>query len=192
MNTKFDFNKNLYPNVKYMNGPFLRNDGRLMLTCVLSNNKKTSISYPKYLKENELGRKLSFDETIDHIDGDPLNNDLDNLRVMNRSEHAKNDVKRVTYITKTVYCQYCHKPIEFTRVRARYSNRKGHGYFCSRQCSGKYGSEIQRNKRKHKFVQKPSAQYINNHSMIDLYNWDNCSEFTIFDIIEDLIFSMFK
>jgi hypothetical protein len=35
-----------------------------------------------------LGRPLTSNEVVHHIDHDPLNNDLNNLQVMTRSEHC--------------------------------------------------------------------------------------------------------
>lgn len=39
--------------------------------------------------ESYLGRRLTKDEIVHHIDENPLNNDLSNLEVMTRAEHAK-------------------------------------------------------------------------------------------------------
>ena len=76
-------------------GPYKsKQDGRLRCIVVDSiTKKKTTISYPKYLVEIELNRCLDKEETIDHIDGNFLNNDLSNLRVINRSFHIKEDIK---------------------------------------------------------------------------------------------------
>lgn len=39
--------------------------------------------------EKHLGRKLSRDEHVHHIDGDRTNNDISNLVVLTRGEHSK-------------------------------------------------------------------------------------------------------
>ena len=57
--------------------------------------EKLTMSYPKYIMETYLGRKLEQFETVDHIDKYPLNNAISNLRVLRRSEHSKIDVIRV-------------------------------------------------------------------------------------------------
>lgn len=40
------------------------------------------------LMEHAIGRKLFIDECVHHIDGDRANNDIENLKVMTKSEHA--------------------------------------------------------------------------------------------------------
>jgi len=63
-------------------------------TPVRSHNGKVymhqkRVSYAKWLMEKELGRKLDRLEVIYHIDGDPMNNKLSNLKVITRAELAK-------------------------------------------------------------------------------------------------------
>ena len=43
----------------------------------------------RYLMERHLGRKLSSKEIIHHINEDKLDNRVENLQIMSRSEHAK-------------------------------------------------------------------------------------------------------
>ena len=45
--------------------------------------------YHRWIMEQELGRELRQDEVVHHIDGDKRNNDVSNLQVMTRSEHAR-------------------------------------------------------------------------------------------------------
>lgn len=65
-------------------GPYQGKDGRFR---VIVNGK--TVSYPKYLVEQTLGRKLDKNETVHHIDGNPANNSLDNLQVISRKEHCR-------------------------------------------------------------------------------------------------------
>jgi len=45
------------------------------------------VAVHRLVVEEHLGRTLTSDEVVHHIDHDPLNNDLSNLRVMTRAEH---------------------------------------------------------------------------------------------------------
>lgn len=52
------------------------------------------VSYAKWLMEKELGRKLTNNEIVYHIDGDAYNNEIDNLEVITRSELLKRNKKQ--------------------------------------------------------------------------------------------------
>jgi HNH endonuclease len=54
---------------------------------VMIDGKK--IAFHRYLMELHLGRRLDRNEVVHHIDGNPLNNDPDNLAVLSRSEHQR-------------------------------------------------------------------------------------------------------
>ena len=93
-------------------GPYARKDGRQHVVAIKHNEvgsiiERKTISYPKYLVEVSLGRYLDPEETVDHIDGDFLNNDLSNLRVVPRSLHAKSHT--ATRSDAVITCVICHK-----------------------------------------------------------------------------------
>ena len=52
---------------------------------------------------------LNKDEIVDHIDKNPFNNDLSNLRVLNRRKHTYTYVKENKDIVVT--CQCCGKEL---------------------------------------------------------------------------------
>lgn len=135
--------KNMYENYKIY-GPYTAKDGRLRIVGVDSNKVKHTISYPKYLMELHLGRYLDENEQIDHIDGNPLNNDLNNLQILIKGEHQKLDAIRNADVF--VHCAFCGKLFKIKGNTLSYRNRKDKhqsGYFCSKECSGKYGKMIQ-------------------------------------------------
>ena len=140
----------IYENLQKVNGPYSQKNGRLQATLVFLDGTRKTISYPKYLMELHLNRYLLDNETVDHIDVNFLNNDISNLQVLDRIVHVKKDVTRNQDVE--VNCTYCDKLFIIQGSKLHTRNRKDKhqsGYFCSRSCSGKYGVEIQRNKRLH-------------------------------------------
>lgn len=117
-------------------GPYLRKDNRLHLV-IYKDGKVTSMSYPKFLMEQHLGRSLLSDETVDHIDGNPINNELSNLQLLSRAENARKSAPRANMLNLT--CKKCGK--SFTRRAAVHNYntnvRKVDGPFCSQRCVGK-------------------------------------------------------
>jgi hypothetical protein len=115
------------------------------------------MSYPKYLIEIEENRFLDKDETVHHIDGNVENNDLENLVILDRSKHAKLDSKRI--IPKIVNCVWCGKEIVLDGANNRQKNRRETGFFCSRQCTGSYGSAIREKRTEKIFSPKLEMEY---------------------------------
>jgi hypothetical protein len=118
-------------------GPYTRKDGRQHVIIYENGNLKT-VSYPKYLVETKLNIKLKNNETVDHLDGDFLNNELSNLRVVDRAEHASDDSMKTVEEIIEVSCLLCGKKF---KINTR--NKDTTGSFCSRHCSGKYGQLVQ-------------------------------------------------
>lgn len=124
-------------------------DGRLRVY-----NKKTKkvTSYPRLLMENQLGRTLKPTEDIHHKDGDPRNNSLDNLEVINKSDHVRHHSTKHYFSDKEMICPVCGEEFMWTaeqqRTKHRNNNRKDKktknaGPFCSRRCVGLYGRSEQ-------------------------------------------------
>lgn len=134
----------VYENCKIY-GPYIsKKDNRLRCITIFPNGVKRTISYPKYLMEAYLDRYLESNETIDHIDGNPLNNSIENLQVLDRKQHSYLDAKRNENII--VNCAFCGKQfvISGEKIHDRNRNDRKHtGYFCSKQCTGKYGKLVQ-------------------------------------------------
>ena len=122
-------------------------DGRVR---VYDKETKHVMSYPKFLMEQVLDKKLSDNEQVHHIDQNPLNNDLSNLEIRTLGEHQRehnppkyHDIKRK--------CDYCGEEFIWTAKQQKtfYSNQSRKGtkrsgkVFCSKRCSGCYGKEMQ-------------------------------------------------
>jgi hypothetical protein len=127
-------------------GPYTRKDGRKHMVLVQHGEgggitKKITVSYPKYLVETKFNRVLLPNETVDHIDRDFTNDDFSNLRIIDRSEHVKQDVLKVK--VDPIKCFLCET--EFTPTVDQMNSRNGDekaGPFCSRSCTGKYGAMV--------------------------------------------------
>jgi hypothetical protein len=131
--------------MKNDNNIYYGKDGRLRI--YVKETKKT-VSYPKYLMEETLGRDLLPNEVVHHIDENPLNNDISNLKLMTLDEHSRHH--KTKYHDVTAVCGWCGKEFIWTGLQQQrfYCERRtGRHYsenpFCSRSCSGKYGRHIQ-------------------------------------------------
>lgn len=121
-------------------GPYTNNKNRQFIIKVINNKRKTQ-SYPRYLMEQFLGRSLTSDEEIDHIDNNHLNNDLTNLQILSKQDNRLKEMtqehrKRKQY---TFICPNCQKeaikPLNFVKHN---KNKGKTGPFCSRKCAGQY------------------------------------------------------
>jgi HNH endonuclease len=124
-------------------GPYKnRENGRQLVVIKNDDGTSRTVSYPKYLMEQHLGRQLGIDETVDHWDSNVDNNNLDNLRVVPRHEHSADDTRRVK--PAKVQCALCQKEFERSPRLIRDKSRKNKaGPFCSRQCAGRYSRKLQ-------------------------------------------------
>lgn len=129
-------------------GPYKNYKGRKFVIIFDKNNKRRTVSYPKWIMECHLGRELHPDlETVDHWDSNFENNDLSNLRIMPRDEHSANDTRRVKLLK--FKCPICKKDFERSpRIIRLKAKTNSSGPFCSKQCSGKYSRLLQLNKIK--------------------------------------------
>jgi hypothetical protein len=131
--------------------PRLGKDGRLR---VFLRNRVTGeskgMSYPRLVMEMHLGHSILPENDVHHIDGNPLNNEISNLEIVNHRIHCA-EHSRKYHEAMEVTCYWCGNDFELTpkqqSAKHRERNRRPGSrdkYFCSRSCSGKYGTEIQR------------------------------------------------
>lgn len=130
--------------MKTIYGPYEAKDGRFRVVIVKKKKgkvKKITQSYPRYLMEQCLGRKLTEEETVDHIDGNFKNNEISNLQILSREENAKKqfldnpNLKR-KYIT--FICPQCGVKATKPENQVKHGRNQGKkGPYCSRSCAGK-------------------------------------------------------
>ena len=110
--------------------------------------------------EQKLGRELDPEtETVDHIDRDKTNNNIENLCIKPRPLHAAEDALRVRRVK--IKCVRCGKTAYRNGRYIDHNAKQGKaGPFCSRYCSGKYGAEVQKDEQS-RLCPQPQCQ-INN------------------------------
>lgn len=149
-------------------GPYKRKDGRQIVIVVERNGRRRTVSYPKWIMELQIGRKLDPDrETVDHFDGNIDNNAVSNLRIVPRKEHSADDTRRVKKVK--LRCAWCDKSFERSPRLLRDKARKGKaGPFCSRSCAGKYSRQLQQKLIKKMNPQKAvdSEYYKRKHAQV--------------------------
>lgn len=92
--------------------------------------------YSRWLVEKELGIQLTKDQVVQHIDENPFNDVISNLKVVDQKIHKQNHFTK----TKTkVHCEVCTKEI----YRNINNSTRGTYFFCSRSCRGKFGRHEQ-------------------------------------------------
>ena len=124
-------------------GPYLNSDRRRIVIVKDDNGNTRTLTLAKYIMEQHLGRLLNSEtETVDHINRDKNDNDINNLRLVERSQHSKDDTRRVKLVK--FKCSLCNKDFERSPRLVRDKSKKGvTGIFCSRQCAGRYSRKVQ-------------------------------------------------
>lgn len=127
-------------------GPYTRKDGRKHVIHYDGKNRITQ-SYPRYLMEQKLGRKLLPEEEVDHADDDFTNDTLDNLQLLTPTQNRQKEMARLERQTKWFegICPECKNPFKKELRQVKHNNIKNGkaGPFCSRSCSGRYNANNQ-------------------------------------------------
>ena len=115
-------------------------DGRMR---VYDKETKKVRSYPRLISELN-GSELPDDSDVHHKDGNPLNNDPDNLEVIPHGTHQR--IHSQKYIDEITTCEYCKRRFLWKAISQRnfYNNKNRRpgmaGPFCSKKCSGLYST----------------------------------------------------
>lgn len=136
----------LYPETKLF-GPYTsKKDGRKRIVLQYPDGKLKTVSYPKYLMECHLGRYLTKNETVDHIDRDFTNDNFDNLQILDRKNHV--NVDRKWRKSQDFICSVCETKFTLSGQKmndaTRNRKRGNSGPYCGRVCAGKDSSNQNR------------------------------------------------
>lgn len=125
-----------YPYCNDWRSGYLResSDGRKRVDLFNSNRDRTTVAYARYLMSCQIGRYLTENEEVDHVDGNNSNDELENLQILSVEEHRKKTSKENTGRTFiSVTCDYCGSSFEREKRNVKYSHS-----FCNRSCAGKF------------------------------------------------------
>jgi hypothetical protein len=128
--------------IRKVYGPYMRKDGRKHVIIRYEDDTRRTVSYPRYLKECELGVALPANVHVHHVNKDYQDDSLSNLEVKDGIKHIRDH--QVKYPESATFtCYWCGKRFEVTRIQQRdrgCSKRRGNvGPFCSKSCIGSYG-----------------------------------------------------
>lgn len=118
-------------------GPY-ESQGRRYVT-VEHGGRKRNMTYARWLMQEQLGRQLTEDEHVHHIDGDALNDTVSNYRVIARSDHGREHSGATEMVTFT--CPMCGITTTKEARFVRHNRRQGKlGPFCGRVCAGRFNA----------------------------------------------------
>ena len=127
-------------------GNIKRNDGYIYAKVPEHPNATTNgyVLMHRIVMENYIGRLLTDNEVVHHIDEDKSNNDITNLQLMVIEEHAKLHASKRTRKIVLLKCPQCDK--EFQIYKNESFLQKKNKYqctCCSNECRGKFYKQIQ-------------------------------------------------
>lgn len=75
-------------------GPYKKIDGRLIIRIYYNNERILTVSYPKFIMERHLHRKLTRLETVDHINNNHKDNRIENFQLLSPTDNTKKELER--------------------------------------------------------------------------------------------------
>jgi hypothetical protein len=116
--------------------------------CIVKNhpnaNKHYYVLHHRVVVENNIGRILTNDEIVHHINGDKHDNRMENLQLMKAIEHNSIHGKQKGVDYAELMCPWCDKIFE--RPYRNIFIVKGSNYTCcSKTCRGKLSNFICKN-----------------------------------------------
>ena len=82
---------------------------RKMVVLIANDGSKHCTSFARYLMAVQRGSYLSSSETVDHIDENKMNDNLDNLQILSREENVRKHAEHVKQpMTHGTYRMYRH------------------------------------------------------------------------------------
>lgn len=105
------------------------------------NGKRITQSYPRYIMEKILDRKLLPEEEVDHKDNNYTNNSIFNYQIITKLNNIQKEYIRSGRTQKMSehICPECNTLFFKKENIIKHNLKQGKaGPFCSRSCAGKY------------------------------------------------------
>lgn len=111
-------------------------EGRRVIDLYNSDKDRSTVSYARYLMSCHVGRYLTTEEEVDHVDQNPTNDEISNLQILSTEDHLKKTLEhRPKGVVITLVCSNCGTSFE---RRSNKVHKENQNHFCSRSCNGKY------------------------------------------------------
>ena len=109
---------------------------------ILFNSKqdRTTISYARYLMSVRLGRELPVNMLVDHINGDKMDDRIENMQLLTVKENNIKAIKQNNISKKMVdfICGTCGQFFTKPRNQTHLVKTSIKSTYCSRQCGGRH------------------------------------------------------
>ena len=138
-----------YPFTELYNAGYthVSSEGRRYITLKKFNGGIGGTSYARYLMSVKLGRFLTNQEEVDHIDENRTNDDINNLQILTPEQNKEK--QRLHYINNVqqkfdLSCPQCGKDFTLTerdmgeKFYKHYQNNGSGLIFCSRSCNATF------------------------------------------------------
>lgn len=119
---------------------FHKKEGRFQANLILKSDSKvrTTLSYARYKMSVHLGRFLSQNEHVDHIDNDKTNDNISNLQILSPEENkqkAEKFYRLNNKMTLELTCPICNSIFQYPIKNYKFHIKNGRkNFYCSRPC----------------------------------------------------------
>lgn len=97
---------------------FHKKEGRRMAQLVNGSVHRTTMSYARYLMSVQLGRLLTEDEHVDHINDDKSDDRLENFQILTQKENREKFTKSNPATLLSFVCPICSCEFKLSKQRA--------------------------------------------------------------------------
>jgi hypothetical protein len=105
-------------------------------------NKNGVITEHRFIMSNHLGRNLSKNEIVHHINGNTKDNRIENLKLVTSKDHFKEHHIHPEKQWLNLICAFCKKKFKLERRNFVFKSKNGQkDFYCSRTCmAGHFGN----------------------------------------------------